>query len=217
LNPAQTALLDRTGWWHAVLVLLGALLPLFQSTAAAVAPEDVIQQATAKMQSELRAREDTLASDPAVLRELIDTILVPHFDFRRISRLVLGKYWRRASSEQRQQFRIEFSELLIRSYTNVLVDNADAKIEFLPPRRAASATDAVVKSLVPQFGGPSVSVDYMLALHNDVWKVFDVRIDGISLVSNYRSSFTRQLRQDDLDTLIADLAERNANNRQIQQ
>ena len=206
----------RTGW-RAMLVLLGGLLPLFQSTAAAVAPEDVIQQATAKMQSELRARESALASDPAVLRELIDSILVPHFDFGRISRLVLGKYWRRASSDQRQQFRIEFSELLIRSYTNVLVDNADAKIKFLPPRREASATNALVKSLVPQFGGPSVSVDYMLALRNDAWKVFDVRIDGISLVSNYRSSFSRQLRQDDLDTLIGDLAERNARNRQVSQ
>jgi len=134
---------------------------------------------------------------------------LPHFDFETISASVLGKYWKRLDADQQRRFRDAFKLLLLRTYANALVDNMDRKIEFEPVRAPPDATDVTVRTSIPQDGEFPIPVNYSLELIDKQWKVYDVEIDGLSLVANYRTTFAREINKSGLDGLIKLLEQRN--------
>jgi len=209
-----------------VLALLGALLialagpvhaqdPHEAGSPALTPPDRVMRQAAEQMFTALRDHRADLQKDPTYIYKLVDRVLVPHVDFDRASHWVLGRYWRRASADQRRRFIHEFKTLLVRFYSNALAEYARGHelqqdmITFLPLRSDDGARDVTVRSLVHQPNGTSVAVNYELHREPDGWKVYDVTVEGISMVTTYRSSFAEEIRRGGIDGLIRTLAERN--------
>ncbi len=178
-------------------------------SAAEEGPVQVVQTTADRVLTEVKSHKTELEATPAQIYELVDQIILPHFDFNRISRLVLGKHWRRASPEQRKRFISEFQELLIRTYAMALLNYSDQQITYLPLRRAEDAVKVTVNTKVSAAGSPQIPIDYKLYLTDDEWKVYDVTIDGISLVSTYRSSFASQIRRFKMDGLLKRMSKMN--------
>ncbi len=194
-----------------VTVLLGLLLTVAAfGVQAAAAPQQLVEETSAKVLEKLKQDKDLIAADPKHLHGLVDQYILPHFDFERMARWVLGKYWRRADPEQRRRFVAEFRTLLVRTYATSLTEFADLPIRYLPFRGDLAKGDVTVKSEVEQPGGFPVPIDYRLHLKQGEWKVYDVLIDGVSLVANYRSSFAKEIKRHGIQGLIDRLAERNA-------
>jgi phospholipid transport system substrate-binding protein len=126
-----------------------------------------------------------------------------------MSRWVLGKHWREASEGQRVRFVEEFRSLLVRTYATALLEYSNQAVEVLPVRAAPDATDVVVRTEVRQPGAPPIPIQYSMNLEQGDWKVYDVTIDGISLVASYRSTFNAEASRGGLDRVIALLVERN--------
>jgi phospholipid transport system substrate-binding protein len=169
------------------------------------------------MLNALEAEGDDLRNNPARVRELAERNLVPHVDFEQVSRLVLGKTWRTATPGQRSRFIHEFQQFLVRFYTTALIEYTRGEdiprdvMRFLPLRANPGDKRVTVSSRIKQPGGSQpIPVDYYMSLAGDQWKVYDVSVDGVSLVSNYRNSFANEVRKHGLDGLIAHLAKRNA-------
>ena len=173
------------------------------------APQDLVADTTDKITSVLRIEQDKIKANPNRLYEVVDEVVLPHFDFNRMSSWVLGKYWRKANEKEREQFTQEFRVLLVRTYAKALNDNYDKKIDMLPVVMRKEGKEATVKTEVKQEAGFPIPIDYKMYIKNDAWKVYDVSVDGISLVANYRTSFAKEIRKDGLPKLIATLADRN--------
>ncbi|MEJ2553270.1 MAG: ABC transporter substrate-binding protein [Gammaproteobacteria bacterium] len=197
--------------WRMMGVIAVTVLALLESapTWAIQSPEDLVRQTAEQMLSKLREDRKVIDAHPERIYELVDQIVLPHFDFERMSSWVLGKYWRRATPKQRKEFVEQFRTLLVRTYAKSLSSYTDNKITYLPFRGGPSKTDVKVRTEVDQPGGFPIPIDYDLYLKGDEWKVYDVTIDGVSLVTNYRTTFANQIRQKGLDRLIASLASRN--------
>jgi len=189
--------------------LLAGMLLLGSSAAAVQAPEVLVQETTDKITSVLRAEQDKIKAEPDRLLEIVDTIVAPHFDFERMSSWVLGKYWRKASDDEKNRFAQEFRTLLVRTYAKALNDNYDKQIDMLTPRKRKDGKQVTVRTEIQQSGGFPIPISYKMHMKEGVWKIFDVNVDGISLVANYRSSFAKEIRKDGLEKLIARLADRN--------
>jgi phospholipid transport system substrate-binding protein len=176
---------------------------------AVQSPQALVEQTANQMLDKLRAERKVIDEHPGRIYELVNEIVLPHFDFERMSTWVLGKYWRTATPEQRKEFVEQFRTLLVRTYAKSLSSYTDNKLTYLPFRGGPQQTDVTVRTEVDQPGGFPIPIDYSLYLKGDEWKVYDVTIDGVSLVTNYRTTFANQIRQDGLDKLIASLASRN--------
>jgi phospholipid transport system substrate-binding protein len=141
---------------------------------------------------------------------VVEEYILPHFDFERMSQLVLGKNWRNANPEERQQFVEEFRLLLVRTYATAMLKYSDQKISYLPDRGKPGEGDVVVQTEIEQPGGPPIPIDYSLHRKGDAWKVYDVKIDNVSLVVNYRGTFAGEIRNGgSVGALISKLRERN--------
>lgn len=194
------------------LLVVSLLFSLFVLPAAAVeaAPQVLIQDATAEMLQSLKDNKEKLEEDPSVIYGLVQEILMPNFDFEKMSKLALGKNWRKASTEQRERFTEEFRLLLVRTYSTAMLEYTDEKINFLPFRGDVAKKKAKVEMEILQTGGPSIPMSLSMYLNKEeAWKVYDVKIDGISLVTNYRSTFATEIRNEGMDKLIERLATRN--------
>jgi phospholipid transport system substrate-binding protein len=176
---------------------------------AAQSPQDLVQQTAEQMLNKLRTERQVIEQHPGRIYELVNEIVLPHFDFERMSSWVLGKYWRTATPAQRDRFTQEFRTLLVRTYAKSLSEYTDNKITYLPMRGSPQQSEVKVRTEVEQPGGFPIPIDYDLYRKGDDWKVYDVTIDGVSLVTNYRTTFANQIREDGLDKLIATLADRN--------
>lgn len=190
----------------------GLLLVLACTSAAAVetSPLDVVKEASSRMTAALKA-EGKAHADPEFLYRLVEEIVLPHVDFERMSRLVLGKYWHRATPEQRRRFVQAFRDLLVRTYATALADYADVEIEYLPMRTGTDPSQVTVRTEIHRPGGLSIPVYYSFYHKNGEWKAFDVSIDGVSLVTNYRSSFAAEIRQNGIEGLLKRLERRKRN------
>lgn len=194
--------------------LLAVLLTVAAGTVAYAdnSPQDVVQHASDRMIAALKAERAVIKADPTRLYPLVEEIILPHFDFERMSRWVLGKHWRTASDTQKAAFVNEFRALLVRTYATAMAEYRDQEIFYLPFKAGSAADDATVRSEVRAPGAPPIPVSYSLYLTNNQWKVYDVVIDGVSMVANYRSTFSNEIRQGGLDGLIAKLVTRNQQN-----
>ncbi len=159
--------------------------------------------------AEIRANIDTYKSDPQKVYTLVDEQVLPHFDFAAMADLALGKYKDRVNAEQRSEIVTEFRLLLVRTYSSALVEYTDQEPIYLPMDGNEAEGMVTVKTQYEQPGEFPIPIDYRLRLGDDGWKVFDVSVDEISLVTNYRSSFARAIKKDGVDGLIKSLQERN--------
>ena len=184
----------------AVVSLLLAVPALAQE-----APDALLKRVSAEVTQDPALR----GGDSAKVRAVIETKLLPHVDTRRVTQIAVGTHWKRATPEQQDQLQREFTALLVRTYAGALSSYRDQAIEFLPLRAAAGDTDVTVRSRIRQSGAETVMVEYDLAKGEGGWKVYDVRVAGISLVATYRSSFAEEVRNRGIDGLIATLATKN--------
>ncbi|MFW5426889.1 MAG: phospholipid-binding protein MlaC [Methylophagaceae bacterium] len=195
----------------AVLILLAvSLFYVASAKADETDPQSLVQSSTEKMLQALKDNEVELEEDPSIIFGLVESIVMPHFDFNKMAKLALGRNWRKASPEQKEQFTEEFRLLLIRTYSTAMLEYTDEEIKFLPLRGDLAKKKVKVPMEIIQPGGPSIPMALSMYLNKtDVWKVYDVKIDGISLVTNYRSTFATQIRNEGMDKLIASLAKKN--------
>lgn len=191
----------------AAFIATFALAPLH--AADAISPDKQVQQVTQDIIATLEANKDELSSNPQKVLAIVDEKILPHFDFGYMSQLVLGRHWRSASSEQKSNFTTEFRRLLVKTYSNALADFSGQDVEFAPYRGKPGAEDATVSMEILPKAGPSIPLDYSLYLKDDAWKVYDVNIDGLSLVTNYRRTFSADIKNDGLDALIQQLRDKN--------
>ncbi|HIA09399.1 MAG TPA: ABC transporter substrate-binding protein [Chromatiaceae bacterium] len=202
--------LQQTSWLALLLASLIASPALADINGDLHPAQTLIKQTTSEVLTVLHDHRELMESDRQAVYKLISDKIVPHFDFKRISSLVLGRYGRRASVAERQNFQQQFERLLIRGYATALLDFIDAPINVLPVRSSAEDREVLVRVEVKPLGAPSVQVHYRIYEDHGVWKIFDVRVDGISLVTNYRTSFGGVIRRHGIAGLIDQLAERNA-------
>lgn len=194
-------------WWMAVLLLLAAA-PALGLTPAESAQKTVMDT-TESMFTVLDREREALRKHPEHIYGIVKTIILPHFDFDRISQWVLGRYWRQADETQRRRFTEEFRTLLVRTYATALLEFTDQTVEYLPPRVRSERDEVLVRTQVTQKGGASIPINYRMYVKEGEWRVYDVTIDGISLVSNYRTAFSSEIQRRGLDQLIALLARKN--------
>ncbi|MCL5975877.1 MAG: ABC transporter substrate-binding protein [Gammaproteobacteria bacterium] len=187
-----------------------ALMAFSASAQAMPEPQALVKEASDNMLKALKDNEAELDQDPQKIFSLVQEILIPHFDFERMARLALGRSWRDASAEQQTKFVEEFRLLLVRTYATAMLEYTNEEIRFLPFRDDVEKGRVNVPMEVVQPNGPSIPMALSLYKNNNnEWKVYDVRIEGISLVTNYRSSFNRDIRTSGMDALIENLSKRN--------
>ncbi len=177
--------------------------------AEASAPEALVRDVTNDVLSIVREDKAIQSGDTKRVMQLVDAKVLPHFDFRRMTMLAVGRDWRSAAPEQQSRLTEAFRTLLVRTYSNALTQYRDQVINFKPTRMAPEDTRVQVRTEVKQSGAQPIDIDYMLEKGSDGWKVFDVVVAGVSLVTNYRGSFTDQIRNGGIDGLIRSLEDKN--------
>jgi phospholipid transport system substrate-binding protein len=178
------------------------------------APDELVRKSTTDVLAAIKADKDLVAGDPAKVEKLANEKILPYFNFQRMTQLAVGRAWREASDTQKTALINEFRRLLVRTYSSSLTQFRNQTIEVRPLKVAAADTEVVVKTVVNQSSGQGIPIDYSMEKGTDGWKVFDVLIDGVSLVTNYRSSFATEIKNSGIDGLIKSLADRNAKNAQ---
>ena len=173
--------------------------------------EEVVKDTADKVIERLTAQRAELEQHPEKIYSLINELVIPHFDFVSMSKWVLGKTnWKNANASQQDQFVSEFRTLLVRTYAKALLEYSQQEIMYLPVESDPNTNIAMVKTEIQQPGSKTVPINYTMHVSGGGWKVIDVVVDGISLVATYRGSFATEIRQNGLDALIRQLAERNA-------
>ena len=192
--------------------LMGLLL-FFLSQQVVIAvesnPEELIRQTSNQVLSQIQASSELYQQDPAKLYALVDEIVLPHFDFVTMTELALGRYRNKISAEQKPLIINEFRVLLVRTYGKALLEYNDQEIIYLPTEGSLEAGDVTVKTEIAQEGGFPIPLNYSLKASEQGWKVYDISVDDISLVTNYRASFARQIKKNGIDGLIKTLRDRN--------
>ena len=173
-------------------------------------PDELVKRTAEDVLAIVKADKDIQAGNQDKIYALAEEKILPNFNFDRVSRLVLGKNWTKATPEQKTAFQAEFRTLLLRTYATALSKYKNQVIDYKPLRMTDGANSASVKTQILQQGGQPIAVDYTLAKEKDAWKVYDIVIEGVSLVTNYRGQFSQEVRQNGLDSLIKKLADKNA-------
>lgn len=194
---------------RSLLISLALMLVVPFARAQAIAPDVLMKTVTEDVIAAIRADRDIQARDAAKIGALVEAKIVPHFDFRRITQIAMGPAWRLASPEQQARLTNEFTQLLLRTYSGALAGYRDQTIVYWPLRARPEDTEVTVRSQVRQPGSEPVAIEYDLAKTESGWKVFDVRVAGISLVATYRTTFTEEVRNHGIEGLIGALSSKN--------
>lgn len=175
--------------------------------------QEMVEQTTNQVLETLKQNKARLEHDRKALYALVDRIILPHFDFRVMSRLVLGKHWKKVSREQQKRFTEEFKTLLVRTYSAAMLDFTEEQIKYLPIRaNGEDNTKALSRMEITQPGGGRPAQMQLRMIDRDGnWMVYDITIDGISLVTNYRNSFSNEIVQNGIEHLIEQLVDKNRN------
>jgi phospholipid transport system substrate-binding protein len=191
--------------------LLFSLAALLAATAALAqeAPDALVKRTADEVLAIVRQDKDLQAGNPQKVVQLAEQKVLPYFDFERMTRLAVGRSWQQATPEQRKALIEAFRTMLVRTYSSSLRQYRDQTIEVKPVKMAPGDTDVTVRTQVIQQGGPPIPIDYAMEKKDNTWKVYDVLVDGASLVTTYRGSFNEQIQKGGIDGLIRTLQERN--------
>ena len=199
--------MKRIACW---LILSALLMVPALTRAQESAPDALAKRVTDEVLVIIRSDKDIRSGDTRKILDLVEAKVLPHFDFGRMTRLAVGAPWRQASAAQQQTLTNEFRTLLVHTYTNAFNQYRDQAIEYRPLKLQPTDSEVVVRSQIKQGGGGDpIEVNYSMAKTDQGWKVYDVVLGGISLVQNYRSSFSSEVQRGGIDGLIATLASKN--------
>ena len=191
-------------WFLLCALALVAAAPARADTA----PDELIRQISTEVIDTVKADKAIQAGDVSRIITLVDTKVMPHVNFQRMTASAVGRNWRSATPEQQKRLQEEFKTLLVRSYAGALTQVKDQTVQLRPMRSNPGDTEVVVRTEVKGKGEP-VQLDYRLEKSGDTWKIYDVNVLGVWLVEQYRTSFTQEISAGGIDGLIAKLAERN--------
>lgn len=178
--------------------------------AQGLAPEQLIQSITDEVMAALSTDKELAAGDKDKALKLAEEKVLPHIDFEEATRLALSRAWSQASAEQRRRLVTEFRSMLLRTYTNAVSAYSGTQAKYLPSRSKAQGTEATVRYQFSRDGGRPLQVAYELRRAGEAWKIYDISVEGISLVLTYRTEFDGILKQEGVDGLIKRLAQKNA-------
>ena len=188
--------------------VVALLIPIAQ--AQELAPDALVKTITQEVVAILKKDKDIQAGNTKKVADLIETKVVPHFNFARMTRIAMARNWQRASPEQQKELTGEFKTLLVRTYSTAISNYRDQKIDYRPLRAKPEDTEVTVKSEVKQSGSSQpVSIDYEMEKTPNGWKVYDVKVGGVSLVTTYRETFASEVKDRGVDGLIKSLAAKN--------
>ena len=190
------------------VVIAGLLAAVVQ--AEDLAPDVLVKSISEEVIAIIKQDKEIQAGNPKKIADLVETKILPHFDFVRMTRIAMARNWRLASPEQQKELTKEFRTLLVRTYSTALTSYRDQVIEFKPLRARPDDTEVTVRSEVRQPGAQPVSIDYEMEKTPDSWKVYDVTIGGVSLVTTYRETFAAEVREHGVDGLIKSLVSKNS-------
>jgi phospholipid transport system substrate-binding protein len=205
----------RLSVWHVVLLVIILAISLPVVAKPVVSPTQLLKQTSDEMLAALKTYRPMIKDDSKYLFIVVNEVLTPHVDMEAVARMALGKHWTTASVAQRQRFTQEFTALLVRFYSLSLAEYLTLHeipqdvIEFLPARDRLSPQNSLIHTRVHPPRGKPVDVNYCLHEVDGEWKVFDVTVEGISIVSAYRSVFNSELRKHGIDGLITTLSDQN--------
>ena len=190
-------------------VLFGLLMIASSAFAQEDSPEAMIKKVTDDVLTIVRQDKDIQSGNTKKAIELVEAKVLPSFNFQHMTSLAMGKDWRAATPEQKKQLADEFKTLLVRTYSNALTGYKDQTIRYKPTKMQGGETDVIVKTEVVQPGNKPVPLDYSVEKLAEGWKVYDVVVSGVSLVTNYRDTFNQEVRASGIDGLIQMLVTKN--------
>lgn len=193
--------------FKSALVLIAALAAPF-SLAQDVGPDALLKAVTLEVIAIMRQDQD-IQGNPAKVADLVETRILPFFDFTRMTQIAVSRNWRLATPEQQKALTTEFKTLLVRTYSSALSSYRDQVIEFKRLSAASGDTEVTVKSVVRQPGAAPLTMDYDMEKMAGGWKVYDIKIDGVSLITAYRATFAGKVREGGVDGLIKSLSDKN--------
>lgn len=192
-----------------LLTFFAALLFAAAAYAEELAPDALVKSVSSDVLAIVSKDKDIQSGDVRRAVELAEAKVLPHFDFLHMTRLAMGKDWRKATPDQQKALVDEFRALLVRTYSKAFVEYRNQTINYKPFRMAPNDTDALVRTSINQSGGKPIEIDYNLDKTDKGWKVYDISVAGVSLVTNYRSSFNQEVSTGGVDGLLASLREKN--------
>ena len=195
----------------ALFVMLASML--MPSVWAQSAPEKLIQDTTQDVLDTIKAHHQEFLDDPGKLYDMVDQKILPHFDFERMTNLALGRYKRKVKGEKKKQLVAAFRNLLVRTYGKALLEYNDQEVDYLPMRGKLARGEVTIRTEIQQQGGFPIPINYDLYLKDGQWKVYDLSIDKVSMVTNYRTTFAREIKSKGVDSLIKTLQDRNKEER----
>ena len=197
-----------------ILAMAAALTLAFAGVAGAqsnadLAPDVLARNITDEVLQVLRADKDIQSGNMKKAIALVETKVLPHFDFTRMTQLAMGRNWRDTTPEQKKALTQEFRDLLVRTYTVALTQYRNQTVDYKPLKLNPGETEVVVRSQINNPGAAPISVDYAMSRSPSGWKVFDIAVENVSLVQNYRTTFNTEVQKSGVDGLIKVLADRN--------
>ncbi|WP_374673411.1 phospholipid-binding protein MlaC [Ideonella sp.] len=192
----------------AALALAGPLASTVARAADAAAPDQLIKQVSTEVIDTVKADKAIQAGDVSRIIALVDTKVMPHVNFQRMTASAVGRHWRTATPDQQQKLQNEFKVLLVRTYSGALTQVKDQTVQLKPFRAAPTDTEVVVRTEVKGKGEP-IQLDYRLEKADAGWKIYDVNVMGVWLVEQYKTSFAQEIGAVGVDGLIGKLAEKN--------
>jgi phospholipid transport system substrate-binding protein len=191
-----------------LLIAFSMAAGLAGAAVAEVAPDALVQRISTEVIDSVKADAAIQAGDVGRIITLVDTKVLPHVNFQRMTSSAVGRFWRQATPEQKAQLQAEFKTLLVRTYAGALTQVKDQTVQLKPMRATPADVEVIVRTEVKGRGEP-IQLDYRLEKTGEGWKIYDVNVLGIWLVEQYRNSFAREINAVGIDGLIAKLAERN--------
>lgn len=197
-----------------ILATAAALTLAFAGVAGAqsnadLAPDVLARNITDEVLQVLRADKDIQSGNMKKAIALVETKVLPHFDFTRMTQLAMGRNWRDTTPEQKKALTQEFRDLLVRTYTVALTQYRNQTVDYKPLKLNPGDTEVVVRSQINNPGAAPIAVDYAMSKAPNGWKVFDIAVENVSLVQNYRTTFNTEVQKSGVDGLIKVLADRN--------
>ena len=177
---------------------------------AVASPDDVVKVTADGVISHIENNRSVLEKNPGKIYEMVDQLIIPRFDFISMSKWVLGKHWKQASEVQRSEFITQFKALLVRTYARALLEYSGQEIKYFPSEQNPKSNIAVVKTELTSASNTHLPILYRMHQKNEEWKVVDVSVDGVSLVTTYRGSFATQIKKNGFDSLLNELSKKNA-------
>lgn len=213
--------MNRTLFRYSLQMLMTAVLSLASlgvTHANISGPDDLLRSTTHEVFQELNQNRTSFANNPTQVRQLLEKHLLPHVDIITASKWVMGKYWRTASKEQKLRFITEFRTLLLRFYSSALAEYLDTShevldegiIHFFPIRNKPDDTDITVRGEVRPKSGKPFPINFSMHLTEKGWKVYDVSVEGVSIITTYKNNFASEIKEKGIDGLIDSIADRNA-------